>query len=78
MVHLAEMTWPEVAELARRTPVTLALTGATEAHGSHLPLGTNVITAQGSCRRVAELLAAEGMAYVCVVCPIPRQVSHLP
>jgi creatinine amidohydrolase len=61
------MTWPEVAALARRTPVALIPGGATEAHGPHLPLETDVIIAQGSCRRAAALLAAEGIE--CVIAP---------
>jgi creatinine amidohydrolase len=61
------MTWPEVAELARRTPIALVPTGATEAHGPHLPLQTDVIIAQGSCRRAAELLAADGIE--CAIAP---------
>ena len=64
---LAEMTWPEVAELAERTHVALVPTGATEAHGPHLPLETDVIIAQGSCRRAAERLAADGID--CVIAP---------
>lgn len=61
-VHeLAAMTWPDVAELARRTNVALIPTGATEAHGPHLPLETDVIIAQGSCRRAARLLAEDGI-----------------
>ncbi|HEX6383504.1 MAG TPA: creatininase family protein [Anaerolineae bacterium] len=65
--YLAEMTWPEVAALARRTSVALIPTGATEAHGPHLPLETDVIIAQDSCRRAAELLAAEGIE--CAIAP---------
>jgi creatinine amidohydrolase len=65
--HLSEMTWPEVAALARRTPVALIPSGATEAHGPHLPLETDVIIAQGSCRRAAALLVAEGIE--CVIAP---------
>lgn len=61
---LAEMTWPEVAALAERTRLAFIPTGATEAHGPHLPLETDVIIAQGSCRRAAELLAAEGIQSV--------------
>ncbi|MGH2523328.1 MAG: creatininase family protein, partial [Anaerolineales bacterium] len=65
--YLADMTWPEVAELAQRTSVVLVPTGATEAHGPHLPLQTDVIIAQGSCRRAAELLAADGIE--CAIAP---------
>ena len=62
--YLAEMTWTEVAELARQTSVALVPTGATEAHGPHLPLETDVMIAQGSCRRAAALLAQEGIPVV--------------
>jgi creatinine amidohydrolase len=65
--YLAEMTWPEVAELARRTHVALVPTGATEAHGPHLPHETDVIIAQGSCRRAAERLAERGIE--CLIAP---------
>lgn len=65
--YLSEMTWPEVAALARRTPVALIPTGATEAHGPHLPLETDVIIAQGSCRRAAVLLTADNIE--CVIAP---------
>lgn len=65
--YLAEMTWPEVAAMAKRTPVALVPTGATEAHGPHLPLATDVIIAQESCRRAAHYLAAEGIE--CVIAP---------
>ncbi len=64
---LGEMTWPEVAALARRTPVALVPTGATEAHGPHLPLETDVIIALGSCRRAAVVLASEGTE--CLITP---------
>jgi len=65
--YLADMTWPEVAEVAKRTPVALVPTGATEAHGPHLPLQTDVIIAQGTCRRAAERLLQEGVE--CVIAP---------
>jgi creatinine amidohydrolase len=61
------MSWPEVAELARRTQVVLVPAGATEAHGPHLPLETDVIIAQGSCRRAAQLLAVDGIE--CAIAP---------
>ena len=65
--HLAEMTWPQVAALAQRTTVAFIPTGATEAHGPHLPLETDVIIAQESCRRAAVLLAADGLE--CLIAP---------
>lgn len=65
--YLAEMTWPQVAALAQRTTIALIPTGATEAHGPHLPLETDVIIAQESCRRAALQLADEGIE--CVIAP---------
>lgn len=67
LYYLAEMTWPEVANVAKRTQVALIPTGATEAHGPHLPLETDVIIAQGSCRRAARLLAEQDIE--CVIAP---------
>ncbi|MBI3537167.1 MAG: creatininase family protein, partial [Chloroflexi bacterium] len=67
LYFLAEMTWVEVAELARQTNVALIPTGATEAHGPHLPLSTDVIIAHASCRRAAELLARENI--FCAIAP---------
>lgn len=65
--YLAEMTWPEVAKLAKHTAVALIPTGATEAHGPHLPMETDVIIAQGSCTRAAELLAKKNIP--CLITP---------
>lgn len=53
----AELTWPEVRELAPRS-VALLPVGSTEAHGPHLPLSTDVVIAEAVCARVAERLAA--------------------
>ncbi|MCP4361360.1 MAG: creatininase family protein [Chloroflexi bacterium] len=64
---LAEMTWPDVAQLAQQTTVALIPTGATEAHGPHLPLETDVIIAQESCHRAVALLAQDGIP--CLIAP---------
>lgn len=55
--HLAEMTWPEVAEVvaAGATTVILPL-GSTEQHGPHLPLGTDAIRAASLAARLAARL----------------------
>jgi creatinine amidohydrolase len=64
---LGQMTWPEVAALAERTTLALVPMGATEAHGPHLPLETDVIIALGACRRAADLLAEGGIE--CAIAP---------
>jgi len=51
--HLADLTWPEVAELARGGAVLAVPVGATEQHGPHLPLSTDTDVA---CA-LADLLA---------------------
>jgi creatinine amidohydrolase len=57
---LPEMTGPEVEERLKVTRVLLLPFGATEAHGAHLPLGTDTIEARENCRRAALQLEARG------------------
>lgn len=65
--YIADMPWTEVAELAERTPLILVPSGATEAHGPHLPLDTDMIVARGSCRRTADRL--EQLGIECAIAP---------
>jgi len=67
LYFLADLTWREVAALAHRTNLALVPCGATEAHGPHLPLQTDVIIAQGACRRSALQLAREEI--FCAIAP---------
>lgn len=57
----AKLTWPEARELFARDPVALLPVGATEAHGPHLPLDTDVTIATAQARRAAEQLEARGV-----------------
>ena len=41
----ADLSSPELAEVAKRTKVAVLVTGAVEAHGEHLPLGTDTLLA---------------------------------
>jgi len=41
MMRIEEMTSIEFAEAVERDPVVILPIGATEAHGPHLPLGTD-------------------------------------
>jgi creatinine amidohydrolase len=63
MDRAAELTWTEVKT---RAPGAVALlpVGSTEAHGPHLPLGTDVFIAEGVCDRVGRLLEARGQRAV--------------
>ena len=58
--QLASLTWPAVRELSGARTVAVLPTGAIEAHGPHLPLGTDVIIAEAMARSGASRLAARG------------------
>lgn len=59
--RLSEMTWVEVRDLDRARAVALLPIGAVEAHGPHLPLGTDVIIARAWAESGARKLAARGL-----------------
>lgn len=67
--RLAEMTYPEVeALLAGGRPTAAILpVGSTEAHGPHLPLGTDSMISEGMAARAGEALARRGVE--CVILP---------
>ncbi len=55
--ELASLTWQEAEETLRKRPIGLLPVGATEAHGPHLPLDTDVVIAREMARRGGQLLA---------------------
>ena len=58
-VFLDELTDPEVGSYLRGYPAMLLVpTGATEPHGQHAPLGTDVIILREVCKRVGEAKSA--------------------
>ena len=61
MIDFAKLTWPEAKDLFDRDPVALLPVGATEAHGPHLPLDTDVTIACAQARRAAERLVERGV-----------------
>ncbi|MEN8376010.1 MAG: creatininase family protein [Gemmatimonadota bacterium] len=61
-VHtLADMTWEDVRALGGPL-VAIQPVGATEAHGPHLPLGTDNVIAEAMAREGARLLAGDEVA----------------
>jgi len=58
----ATATYEEVAALDRARAVAIVPLGATEAHGPHLPLSTDVIIVEAMARAGAERLARLGAA----------------
>jgi creatinine amidohydrolase len=58
--RFADLTWEEMRGAAGPRTVALLPVGAIEAHGPHLPLGTDVIIAEAWARAAAERLASSG------------------
>lgn len=58
--ELADLTWEEVRDLDRSRTVALLPVGAIEAHGPHLPLGTDVVIARAMARAGGGRLEALG------------------
>jgi creatinine amidohydrolase len=61
---LFEMTCEDVSKALEKTDIILISVGATEQHGPHLPLGTDVIQATEILRRAAAKLADDGITVV--------------
>lgn len=57
---LSDRTWEEVRDLDRARTVLVLPVGAIEAHGPHLPLGTDVVIAEAMARAACAQLAVEG------------------
>ena len=59
----ADLPWTDIRDaLAGDAPVVAILPcGAIEAHGPHLPLGTDVIISDGMAKRAAEMLEGDGI-----------------
>ncbi|HLQ66058.1 MAG TPA: creatininase family protein [Candidatus Limnocylindrales bacterium] len=60
----AELTWEEIRRLEGSRPVALLPVGAIEAHGPHLPLGTDVLIADAMAEAAATKLEAAGLTPV--------------
>jgi len=68
--ELVEQTWEDVRDLDRARTVAFLPVGAIEAHGPHLPLGTDVVIAQAMARSGAARLAERGWRAV-LLPPLP-------
>lgn len=66
-VHaLATMRWTEVRALPLDRTIAILPTGAVEAHGPHLPLGTDIVIAEAMARAGAARLAARNLTVLIV------------
>lgn len=60
-IVMSEMSWTEVDEAMKDRPVALVPVGATEAHGPHLPVTTDIIIATELAKRGAAKLKEQGV-----------------
>jgi creatinine amidohydrolase len=59
--QLASMSWPAFRDLPSGRAVAVLPIGAIEAHGPHLPLGTDIVIAEAMAHAGARRLAAHGV-----------------
>lgn len=71
---LATRTFPEAGRTLEKNPVALLPIGATEPHGPHLPLATDVIISVEAARRAAARLAGRGVESL-VLPAIPYSIT---
>jgi creatinine amidohydrolase len=62
--QLATLSWPAFRALASTRLIAIVPLGAIEAHGPHLPLGTDIIIADAMARAGAQYLSARGFDVV--------------
>ena len=72
-LHLAELTYPQAAEI--EGAIGLLPAGATEAHGPHLPLNTDVIISVTAAEHAARILRSEGRGAI-VMPPLAYAVTE--
>jgi len=73
--HLADLTYDEATATLKAGCVGLLPCGATEAHGPHLPLSTDVIISEQGAERAASLLHDEGISAL-VMPPLAYAVTE--
>jgi len=74
-LELADLTYEEARAMLAEGAIALLPTGATEAHGPHLPLSTDVVISREAARRTARLLRDEGRAAM-VLPPLAYAVTE--
>jgi creatinine amidohydrolase len=57
----ADLTWEEARDLPRERLTAILPVGAVEAHGPHLPLGTDLVIAEAMARAGGDCLAGAGI-----------------
>ena len=75
-MKLGDLTYPEAKDILKQGAVALWPTGSTEAHGPHLPLATDVIIAEETCRRAVERISKELGSQVLQLPPLAFTVTE--
>lgn len=60
IMRMEELTWPDFEEAKKSIDTVLIPVGSVEAHGRHLPLGTDVFAPLELCRRVEKRVRKAG------------------
>ncbi|MBA1914644.1 creatininase family protein, partial [Escherichia coli] len=71
------MHWPDIAGGAAARWIAVLPLAATEQHGPHLPLGTDVMIGEAYLARVRELLPAATPATFLPLQPVGISTEHL-
>ncbi len=74
-LELADLTYEEARSAIAEGAVALLPTGATEAHGPHLPLATDVVISREAAKRAARILRDEGRSAL-VLPPLAYAVTE--
>lgn len=74
-LELADLTFEEAREALEPGAVAFLPTGATEAHGPHLPLATDVVISREAAKRAARTLRDEGLSAL-VLPPLAYAVTE--
>jgi creatinine amidohydrolase len=72
-----DIHWPDVAEGSAARGIAVLPLAATEQHGPHLPLGTDVMIAEAYLARVRELLPDTAPATFLPVQPLGISTEHI-
>src|ERR1700759_2821786 len=72
-----DIHWPDISAADPATWIAVLTLAATEQHGPHLPLGTDVMIAQAYLTRVGELLPATLPATFLPIEPIGISTEHI-
>jgi creatinine amidohydrolase len=73
----ADIHWPDIAAAAPARWIAVLPLAATEQHGPHLPVGTDVMIAQAYLARVDELLPAPIPATFLPIEPVGISTEHI-